>query len=47
MTVVKGRITIAIRQIEFAKKNEETTPTLTINRIPQEILENREKVKKE
>ena len=47
MTAVKGRITRALKKIEttcveFAKKKEETTPTLTlrINRLAQEILDN-------
>ena len=52
MASVKGRITSAIKKVEtacveFVRKNKETTPTLTINRLAQDILENREKVKKE
>ena len=51
MTAVKGRITRAIKKIETAcveyeKEDEETVPTLTMNRLAQEILENRLKVEK-
>ena len=52
MTGVKGRITKALKEkeitcAEFAKKNQEATPTLKINRLAQEILEKREKLEKQ
>ena len=46
MTAMNGRITRALKKIEttcveFAKKNKEATPELTINRLAQEKLENK------
>ena len=52
MTVVKGRITRAIKKIEtacraFVDEDEETAPTLMMDRLAEEASDNREKVKKE
>ena len=51
MTSVNGRIPRALKNVEttcveFAKKNKEVTPALPINRLDQEILENRKKLEK-